>query len=190
MGTTSRGYPYPGNSDNVDVPGDIQALADALNTDIAAVIAALKTKHYKKTADTSRSSTTTMANDPHLVNMALGVGLWRVQAVLFMSGAAAADFRHQFTFSGTATPDYSRLIQSPESATTDVRATLATSIQATQFGVANIGTDGVRVGAAYEDMLLEVTVAGNLTLQWCQAVSSATATVLYTGSRIYVSPLI
>ena len=34
MPSTSRGYPYPAGSDDVDIPGDIQALADAVNTDV------------------------------------------------------------------------------------------------------------------------------------------------------------
>lgn len=34
MPSTSRGYPYPSGSDDVDIPGDIQALADAVNTDV------------------------------------------------------------------------------------------------------------------------------------------------------------
>lgn len=34
MPTTSRGYPYPAASDPDNVPADMQALADALNTDL------------------------------------------------------------------------------------------------------------------------------------------------------------
>lgn len=33
--TTSRGYPYPQLTDTVDVPGDIQALAEAIDADVA-----------------------------------------------------------------------------------------------------------------------------------------------------------
>lgn len=32
MPSTSRGYPYPSGSDDVDIPGDMQALAAAVNT--------------------------------------------------------------------------------------------------------------------------------------------------------------
>ena len=38
MPSTSRGYPYPSGSDDVDIPGDMQALADALNTDVGTVV--------------------------------------------------------------------------------------------------------------------------------------------------------
>ena len=37
MPSTSRGYPYPSGSDDVDIPGDIQALADAVNTDVGTI---------------------------------------------------------------------------------------------------------------------------------------------------------
>lgn len=32
MPTTTKGFPYPSNSDNVDIPGDMQALAEAIDT--------------------------------------------------------------------------------------------------------------------------------------------------------------
>lgn len=32
MPSTTKGFPYPANSDNVDVPGDMQALAEAIDT--------------------------------------------------------------------------------------------------------------------------------------------------------------
>lgn len=35
MPTTTKGFPYPANSDNVDVPGDMQALAEAIDTELS-----------------------------------------------------------------------------------------------------------------------------------------------------------
>lgn len=35
MPTTTRGYPYPSTSDDPDVPADMQALAEAIDTDVA-----------------------------------------------------------------------------------------------------------------------------------------------------------
>lgn len=34
MPTTTKGLPYPSNSDNVDIPGDMQALAEAVDTEL------------------------------------------------------------------------------------------------------------------------------------------------------------
>ncbi len=38
MPSTSRGYPYPAGSDDVDIPGDMAALAAAINTDVGTVV--------------------------------------------------------------------------------------------------------------------------------------------------------
>ena len=38
MPSTSRGYPYPSGSDDVDIPGDMAALAAAINTDVGTVV--------------------------------------------------------------------------------------------------------------------------------------------------------
>lgn len=40
MPTTPRGYAYPSGSDPTDVPGDLQALAEDVDTDVTAVVAA------------------------------------------------------------------------------------------------------------------------------------------------------
>lgn len=37
MADTTRGYPYPAGMDDFDVPGDVQALAEAVDADVAAV---------------------------------------------------------------------------------------------------------------------------------------------------------
>lgn len=44
MPTTSRGYAYPSGSDPTDVPGDIQALAEDVDADVTAVVAAAVAK--------------------------------------------------------------------------------------------------------------------------------------------------
>ena len=38
MPSTSRGYPYPSGLDDVDIPGDMAALAAAINTDVGTVV--------------------------------------------------------------------------------------------------------------------------------------------------------
>ena len=58
MPTTTRGYPYPSNSDDVDVPGDLLALATAVDTDVAnihgtAIKSTGATNGYVLTADGS-----------------------------------------------------------------------------------------------------------------------------------------
>ena len=38
MPTTTRGFPYPTSGDDVDVPGDLQALATAIDANLTNVI--------------------------------------------------------------------------------------------------------------------------------------------------------
>jgi hypothetical protein len=56
MPTTSRGYPYPSSTDPADVPADIQALATALNGDVAGITPLVQAK--TKVANTTANSTT------------------------------------------------------------------------------------------------------------------------------------
>ncbi len=61
MGTTAnRSYPYPETTDNIDVPGDIEALADAID------------------ADVETATGTTDSNDPGAVQA--GFTLWTLGA--------------------------------------------------------------------------------------------------------------
>lgn len=56
MGTSpNRSYPYPAESDAVDVPGDMEALADAVDTDVEAVDNAKADKTTTMTAGTGLS---------------------------------------------------------------------------------------------------------------------------------------
>lgn len=67
MPSTSRGYPYPSGSDDVDIPGDMQALADALNTDVGAIAAAAVPK---ATYDAHTVLAATTDNTPAAVTVA------------------------------------------------------------------------------------------------------------------------
>lgn len=44
--TSTWGLPYPSNSDAVDVPGDLQALAEAVDADLTTVNAAAATAGF------------------------------------------------------------------------------------------------------------------------------------------------
>lgn len=61
MPTTSRGYPYPNPGDPADVPADMQALATALNTDVAGITPLIQAKI--KTASVTANSTTEVVID-------------------------------------------------------------------------------------------------------------------------------
>jgi hypothetical protein len=56
MPTTTRGYPYPSSGDPANVPSDLQALATALDGDVAGLTPLIQAK--KKTSNTTSASTT------------------------------------------------------------------------------------------------------------------------------------
>lgn len=77
MGTTTRGYPYPEPDDDTDVPGDMQALAEAVDADVTAYVV--------KSGDESVVSSTTLQNDDGLfVAVTAGV-TYEIGGVLFTS---------------------------------------------------------------------------------------------------------
>lgn len=56
MPTTTRGYPYPNAADPANVPADLQALATALDADVAGITPLVQAK--TKVANTTANSTT------------------------------------------------------------------------------------------------------------------------------------
>ena len=137
-----------------------------------------------KPASTSRTLTTTMADDPDLT-VALGVGRYSIQMYLplFSTGTGQGQFKFQFTFSGTQTS----IITSAHgriagSAVTYATVTAASTSTAVAASIA--ATDWLRVDGA-----ITVTVAGSLTLQWAQNTSHADATIVGIGSWLTCLPV-
>lgn len=170
-------------------------VASAGGTVKASDISKAVTTVYYKTADVSRSSTTTLADDNELVGMPLTVGLWRVECLLFAARVTTdGAFRHQLTFSGTTTGTFPSGVIGPQGSTADATATTAVLLgSASAFSPVNIGVQGVTSPGTNSlisrDALINVTVAGALALQWCQTTSSANALTLRAGSRIILTPL-
>ena|SRR5688500_18955752 len=61
MPTTTRGYPYPNPGDPADVPSDLQALASAIDGDVAGITAWIDDN--VKVANTTSASTTEVVVD-------------------------------------------------------------------------------------------------------------------------------
>lgn len=188
MPTTSSGLVYPSATDNVDVPGDIQALATSTQTVIDA-LKALQPKVKFKAANESRASTATLANDADLF-IDLAVGLWRVELVApFNAASVTPNIRTAWLFTGSASVA-GRNTLGPATATTDITAaTIRTTGHALTTAVL-FGADGSGAfGTVREDLLMQVTVAGTLTFQWAQGALSVNATTLGNASRIIATPL-
>lgn len=131
----------------------------------------------RKSASTSRASTTTMAADPHLT-MTLSVGTYCLDAFLMYDADAAADLKLGWTGpSGTVGAWW------PGGADSSAAA-LASS---PRWGaLSDITTSTLPVGALGAGTILAcrpvgtviITTAGTFALAWAQSASSATPTIL------------
>jgi len=137
-----------------------------------------------KVSDTTRSSTTTFADDPDLtVPVAANINYY-VDAMLLYDTAATPLIKFQLTVPSGATRYW-------------VFNGLATSVTATGDGVVRLsdkvnalGTAGAGsiTGAPLRGTVLNGSTAGFATLQWAQNVSNAANTILKAGSWLRLIP--
>ncbi len=162
--------------------------ADLLNTNVTAFMPVT----YTKTAVTSRNTTTTLANDPDLANIPLGVGTWEVDMLIFWTQASTTpSLKTRWAFTGTWSGTVTRGNTGPALGNTAV-ASVATIINVggptldTQDAV--YGKDaGAGYGAVREICRnVTVTVAGNLSLQWAQNTSNASNVNIQPNSTVTI----
>jgi hypothetical protein len=151
-----------------------------------------------KSAATSRSNTTTYADDPHLANIALAIGTYEVELIGYFTLATttAQKIKTQWAFTGTWNGSTAaRACIGPGSA--QVAGPTAVTDMFLQGLHAN-GQDAVYDAAAgtgsytsFRELCgnVNVTVAGNLSIQWAQSALSANNTNLQEGSYVRVRKL-
>lgn len=146
---------------------------------------------YVKTSTTDATSDTTLSDDPDLAGIPLDIGSWHIRLMLFFTTPTTntQKLKTRWAFTGTWNNPV-RFCIGPGSgntaASTDITAV-------TMRGVA-AGTDVVYGAAAStafnvvteECFDVDVTVAGNLSLQWAQNASSANVTSVKLGSAFQV----
>ena len=125
-----------------------------------------------KTADTSRASTTTLANDPHLILPADASAIYQVNCCLDYSAGTTGDFNVTFTVPSGATLDWNGSGYSGSDAQMWNGGNPAGT--AVAFGGGNASRRFVIVMG----MLQVGGTAGSLTCQWAQSASDASATIL------------
>jgi hypothetical protein len=134
-----------------------------------------------KTANTTRTATTTLTADPDLAVALLANTKYRIRGHVPYTTVAAADFK--FQFSGPASPtlvNITRRANAPGSAATaalftDDAFAVSASVTGTVDGAGSVSFEGViHVGAN----------AGNLTFDWAQVTSDAGDTIVLAGSYI------
>lgn len=142
-----------------------------------------------KQSTTTRSGTTTLADDPELSGLALSVGQWWVKFHLYVSCSTSAtpDIKTQWAFTGTAAATV-RMLKGPGSTNTSAQDQLPS----VRMGAAASNANAVyglnaSTGFSYveeESFSLIVTVAGNLSLQWAQNTSDASNTNVHAQSVV------
>lgn len=151
------------------------AISNGLN--VAAGVGSYRS--FAKAADTSRTSTTTLADDLHLAGMALEANAtYSLQGWIEYVGAAigTGDLKMGFTTPAGCTMNWN---------SGGVVTTGANSYDATAPAAATsrtVGSGGAVEMVARLGGRIITTTAGILTLQWAQGTSSATATTIRAGS--------
>lgn len=127
----------------------------------------------------SRASTTTLANDTELLVPLVANAKYQFEAYLIYDGTSAADFKIAFTGPASSSGVYAGF--GPQSG---VSLTSMNSTAANLGGAVNLANNAVNSAmcARPSGYITTGASAGNLTMQWAQVASNATATRLFIGS--------
>lgn len=133
-----------------------------------------------KAGNTSRASTTTLADDPDLVFSVDANTKYRVTMMLLVAAQVANDFKMDFTLPAGASFNYAMSTQTTGAAVySDDQIFPVVAGTSTAIG----GLAGVGSAVGMVDGLLAVAgTAGTFKLQWAQLVSGASATSLMANS--------
>lgn len=157
-------------------PGQVLEAAD--------LIAAFPLAKFK-TGDESLPSSTAYQDDDHLVVPVEANRDYIVEALLLFTGDPAADAKWQFTLPAGSVMSWGTF-------TVDSAAAIATTGASNSGSPAGNVVTGVAGTGTFRATFIRGTLEvggtpGNLTLQWAQNVSNATATVLRRGSHLLLT---
>lgn len=132
-----------------------------------------------KTSDTSRASTVTLTSDPDLTLNVVANAFYKFKCYLDFEAVAGTGFGIQWQW---AVPAGSTLRYHLVCNSTSATPVVANTLQATDIGSSAGNGPGSLQGAEMTGTLFTSTLAGAITLQWAQATSSATATIVHAQS--------
>lgn len=134
-----------------------------------------------KSADTGRTSTTSLAADPHLALNVAANATYTIDGFLDYDGAfGAGGLKVDFTLPASATMRWGLL--GNVVAETNQKAATSTTDQTGSLPVGTYGTGGTHTHARLCGHLTTAGTAGTMGLRWAQSASNATATTLYAKS--------
>lgn len=145
-----------------------------------------------KPSATARNTTTTLADDPDLKDIALEVGVYDVEFVGFWTQTTTntQKIKIRWAFSGT----WNSPIRACYGAGFSQTAGPAACTESTFSAYVSDGSDAVydqAAGGTFGVFLekarnVTVTAAGNFSIQWAQSASSGNNTTLQTGSSVSI----
>jgi hypothetical protein len=152
----------------------------------AALLAATQWDKTMKTLATPKTNAT-LANDPELSGVVLGVGQWDIRMLIFASNTVTTgNLRTQWSFTGTWNNPL-RACVGPDLTTGGPSDITEMSLQAFATNSSrdyDLGNTSAYTGIQEFTSTAVVTVAGQLALSWAQATANATATNVQPGSYI------
>jgi hypothetical protein len=136
-----------------------------------------------KTSTTTRTSTTALVDDPQLAGIPLSVGTWTVEVMApfwATTTSTGCGFRVAVGFTGTRTNDMGTYVYTLNSA-------LTASSLASGTGIGVTGSTAISTNSTQPDWMsikatFTVTVAGNVSFQWCQGTSSTDSLNMLVGA--------
>lgn len=149
----------------------------------ASLLRSMLPQTVRKTADDSRSATTTYADDTHLVFAAEANAVYTMVGWIKYFADPTPDIKIQFSVPSGCLGEWAWNM--PGSGTTTT-GTTGYSIRTETNDVANgrtgYGTSDSQHMTPMGGLFRMSSTAGNIALQWAQNTSNATATILYTDS--------
>lgn len=141
----------------------------------------------RKTLDQVVISSIVFVNDNHLFTPLLTFSTYTFEIVLFFDGASAADARFTFNTPAQSVLQWGAVHPEYTPATgTHPTAQVTTVVGAGTTLFAGTSASGTRNYLAGSGIVRTSSVAGNLTLQWCQDVSTATNTTVFADSYLSI----
>lgn len=150
----------------------------------AALLTAMQPIVVVKSSDTARTSTTTLAADPHIVVPVSASATYLLDGYIEFDGifGGTGDIKFDWTIPAGATLRWGPLGNASGDTTQKYAANSAANSSVLTAGT--YGTGGTRSAASPRGYVTVGGTAGNLQLRWAQNTSSATATTVYAGSWI------
>jgi hypothetical protein len=155
-----------------------------------------------KTADESITNSTTLQNDNHLVTTLEANFLYEIDCHLYVLAGTTGDFKCLWTLGGSASFNLGSVytiragkgIGTSATSTTNSTNQFDTVLNMQDYPTTAYnygGGGGGSYGTYVNEKIIISTLSGSgtLTLQWAQAVSNATATIVKKGSYVKITPV-